>query len=146
MRISQRFLRDVGRERQDPERYRAWLIGLLLFNGIGAVIGGVGLLADLFGMPLDPLENTPFADYTIPAWILLVAVGGSSLGAAFALWRRTRYAAWAAMLAGVILLGWIVVEFVMIPGGWPAQLLFFLVAIAITWLGSIASHSATRRS
>src|SRR5690625_2151074 len=117
---------------------RKSLIGLLLFNGIGALIGGVGLLADLFGMPLDPLEGTPFTDYTIPGWILLVAVGGSSLGAALALGMRLRYADLATLLAGVVLLGWIVTEFVMIPEGWAPQLLFFIIALAIIRLGWIA--------
>lgn len=127
------------------ERARRWLIGLLLFNGVGAVFGGIGLLVDTFNMPVDLLDGTPFADYTIPGWILLLTVGGSSLSAAFMLWLRKRYAALAGIVAGVVLLGWIVVEFVMIPEGWVPQLLFLAISFAIIRLGWIASHQAMRR-
>ena len=133
-------------ETQDMERARRWLIGLLLFNGVGAVFGGVGLLTGWLGAPLSMLDGTPFSDYTIPAWLLLVPVGCSSLGAAYFLFQRSRYAGVAAMFAGAVLLGWIVIEFVMIPEGWAPQLAYFLIGLAIVWLGrNIHQHPQPQR-
>lgn len=111
------------------------LRGLLLFTGVGAVGGGVAMLIGDIGLPLELLDGTPFADYTIPAWILAVVVGGPSLGAAFSLWKKLPHAGDASILAGLALLGWIVTEFVMIPEAWIPQLPYFLIALAILGLG-----------
>jgi hypothetical protein len=111
------------------------LRGLLLFNGVGAVGGGVAMLVTDIGLPLELLDGTPFTDYTIPAWILTVVVGGTSLAAAIAVWKRWRLAGEASILAGAVLLGWIVTEFLMIPQAWIPQLLYFLISLAILWLG-----------
>lgn len=111
------------------------LQGLLLFNGVGAVGGGEAMLIGDIGFPLDLLEGTPFADYTIPAWILTVVVGGTSLGAAYLLWKTRVFAGEASILAGGALLGWIVTELVMIPEAWIPQLPYFVISLAIMWLG-----------
>jgi hypothetical protein len=111
------------------------LIGLLLFNGVGAVGGGIALMRGNIGLPLRLIDGTPFDDYTIPAWILTVVVGGTSLGAAWLVWRRSQWASVASIVAGGALLGWIVTEFVMIPEAWAPQLLYFLIALAILCLG-----------
>lgn len=112
-----------------------WLAGLLLFNGVGAVGGGIALLTDNIGLPLSLLDGTPFSTYVIPGWILLVVVGGSSIAASFLVWRMSRFSVEASVAAGLILLGWITTEFVMIPGAWMPQLLYFLLAFVIIRLG-----------
>lgn len=53
------------------------LIGLIVFQALGAIGGGVGLIQDPvenIGMPVSLLEGTPFDDYLIPGLILLVVV------------------------------------------------------------------------
>lgn len=92
------------------------------------------LIGDI-GLPPEYLDGTPFGDYTIPAVILGVAVGGTSLAAAWSLWKRKPVAGEASIVAGAVLLGWIVTEFVMIPQGWLPQLLYFVIALAILRLG-----------
>lgn len=114
---------------------RRILTGLLAFNGIGAIAGGFGILTGGAGLPMEMLDGTPFASYTIPGWILLVVVGGSSTLAAAMLWKRWRWANEAAVVAGGLLMGWIVTEFVMIPEGWLPQLLYFAIALSILALG-----------
>lgn len=111
------------------------LAGLLLFNGIGAVGGGIALMTGNIGLPLRLLDGTPFSDYAIPAWILTLVVGGTSLGAAWLLTRRSAWAGAASMVAGSALLGWIVTEFVLIPEGWMLQLPYFLIGLAVLWFG-----------
>ena len=118
-----------------PGRSNEWkvLIGLLLFNGIGAVFGGIGLLTDSIGMPLSLLDGTPFDSYVVPGLILLVVVAGSSLAAAGMLLRDHRHSGIASLLAGAVLLGWIVVEFILIPAGWMFQVVYLVVALLILW-------------
>ncbi len=109
-------------------RYSQWALG---FNALGAAVGAWYLLGRPDPMPLTYLEGSPFSDYTGPGLILLVAVGGSSLLAAVAHWRRWWYAYLLTLAAGCILLGWLFFESVWIPEGWPAQLLFAAVAAVI---------------
>ena len=64
------------------------------FNALSAIGGGIALLAGTYKdgvlieaggqarFPLEWLQGTPFSDYTIPALILTIGVGGSSLIAA----------------------------------------------------------------
>jgi hypothetical protein len=64
------------------------------FIALSAIGGGIVLLAGTYQdgvlieaggrgqFPLEWLQNTPFSDYTIPALILAIGVGGSSLIAA----------------------------------------------------------------
>jgi hypothetical protein len=107
------------------------LVGLLAFNGIGAIGGGIALINGTIDMPLRLLQGSPFSDYTIPGLILALIVGISSLAAAIVVWKRAEGAALASIAAGAILLGWIVTEFVMIPSAWAPQLLFLLIALVI---------------
>lgn len=58
------------------------VIGVLTgFIALTAIGGGIALLtgAEANRIPIEWLEGTPFKDYTIPALLLAIAVGGSSL-------------------------------------------------------------------
>lgn len=58
---------------------RKTLFVLLIFGGLTAVAGGIGLL--MGGIPASPdwLQGSPFHDYTVPALSLMILVGGSML-------------------------------------------------------------------
>jgi hypothetical protein len=58
---------------------RTLLLDLNLFLGTTAVAGGVGLLTGLIKIPLSSLTGSLFSDYTVPAVLLVVAVGGTAL-------------------------------------------------------------------
>ncbi len=101
---------------------RVTLISLELFMGVMAVACGVILATGQAGTVLQMkpsiLDGTPFGSFLIPGVILAGVVGGSQLLAAFGLWR---YQPWGMMLsavAGAILMGWIVVEVILL--GWIA--------------------------
>lgn len=121
-------MRLTGAHTMDPARWSYWL---LWFNAFWAAAGSWYLLGDAEPMPLDYLETSPFSDYTIPGLTLLFAVGGSSLLAAVARWRGWQHKYRLTIAAGAILLGWIFFEFLWIPEGWAAQLLFAAVAAVI---------------
>ena len=67
--------------------------------------------------PLEWLQNTPFSDYIIPALILAIGVGGSSLIAAVTVFTGREVGMLASVAAGLIMAGYIVVEVVMLKQG-----------------------------
>ena len=86
-----------------------------VFVALTAVGGGITLAAGVDKFPADWLIGTPFSSYLIPGLILAVVVGGSAVVAAVATLRRSDAGALASMLAGSILLGWLVGERLILP-------------------------------
>jgi len=99
------------------------------FNALSAIGGGIALLAGTYKdgvlieaggraqFPLEWLQNTPFSDYTIPALILTIGVGGSSLIAAVLVFTGREEGVLASVVAGLIMVGFIVGEVVMLKQG-----------------------------
>jgi hypothetical protein len=95
---------------------------LASFVALTAISGGVilfkgtyqnGMLIEWGGQgqfPVAWLHDTPFTDYTIPALILIIVVGGGSLFSAFAIFRRNTLSFFASGIAGLLLMGWIIGE------------------------------------
>ena len=69
---------------------------LQAFIGVGAVAGGLGLALDpsgeSLGIPLELLEETPFATFLIPGIVLFAVNGLCCLTGAIASFTRHRYA------------------------------------------------------
>lgn len=107
------------------------LLAVLLGVGLLAVPCGILLIVNGLGMPLTVLAATPFDSFLVPGLLLSIVVGGSLLGAAWLVWTRHPRAWLASLVAGVILLGWIVVETVMIAGGRGLQALILIAALLI---------------
>lgn len=115
--------------RSDILRYV--LGSLLAFVGVSAVGGGIFGIAGAQGVPSEWLRGTPFNSYFLPSLILLLGVGGSSLVAASALFRRHRSRRQAAFGAGTILLLWMAVQLSMIGYASWLQPLFLAAAVLI---------------
>ena len=119
---------------------RITLIIIELFVGLWAVIGGVGLVTrtiPFLRMPVEYLQGTPFRDYTIPGLLLLLVVGGSFLFAAATLLRRREVGLLASALAGIILVGFEVVEVpiidryaIALPYAVPQQIMMAVLGLA----------------
>lgn len=69
---------------------RPTIVVLAGFVTATAIGGGLAMLAGVDCFPPAWLAGTPFADYTIPALLLAVVVGGSALVAAIAGMRSHR--------------------------------------------------------
>jgi hypothetical protein len=136
------------------------LIALLFVIGVGALISGPMLFlardGHLFTWSVDMLTGTPFPDFLIPGIILFLFVGVFPVFAAYGLlklpgWRWPEaintsgqyHWAWAASWAeGVILLLWIIVEWVMVG------YISFLQPLVVIWgvaLIVLTLLSSTRR-
>ena len=86
------------------------LLGLLVFVGVGAVYGGVGLMRDGMGMPLEWLHRLPVDTWLWPGVALLVTVAVPQVVAAWMVWRRDPRAGAVGVVVGAALVVWIVVQ------------------------------------
>ena len=107
-----------------------------MFGAINAFAGGYSGVSGAPGVPLAWLAGSPFADYFIPSLILFVVVGGALALAALAVIARFRSARRSAVIAGAVVLGWIVVQVAIIGYvSWmqPATFLGGVAVLALAW-------------
>ena len=123
------------------------LVVLLVFQGLSGLAGGVALSLDPTGtgIGLDPawLDGSPFPDYGVPGVFLLVVLGLGPLGAALLVIRDSPWAWSAALLTGLVLVAWILVEIgiVGLQMRPPLQLVYGLLGVGIT---ALALHPTVR--
>ena len=107
---------------------------LALFIGVPAAIWGVALVVDpsgdSVGLPTAALEHASFSTFLIPGLVLALVVGGSQLSAAAAHLRRRTVAPLLSGVAGVLVLGWLVVQIAMLREFGVMQALIGLPALA----------------
>jgi hypothetical protein len=123
------------------------LLALEVFLSLGALVGGGLLVAGpdghLLGLPSALLERTPFRSFLIPGLVLATLLG---LAPAWAAWLTVRGHRWApgfAVGVGLALIGWIVVEMVLLPGAQTlAWSLYLVLGCAIVALGFRAVERA----
>ncbi len=116
-------------------------IGIIAgFIALTAIGGGIAILTGIDPFPPEWLVGTPFPDYTIPALLLSVVVGGSALIAAIAIFMRGNKGLMAAMLAGAIMMGYIIVEVLILkqmpPGPTPIEIFYFVLGLLLFGLGA----------
>ena len=92
------------------------LLGLLLFNGLSAAVGGLALMTDWIPEQASWVRDTDFPSNYFPGVILMAVVGGSSLIAAAALVKRSDGWQLASIVAGTIMVFWIIGEVASIRG------------------------------
>lgn len=116
------------------------LVLLLLFQGASGLAGGLALTLDptgsTLGLPAAWLAGSPFPDYRMPGLFLLVVLGVVPLWIAVRVRRREAWAWPGALMVGLLLLAWLVVEIRVV--GYhatpPLQLIYGLVGIGIVAL------------
>ncbi len=113
------------------------LDGLAALTALG---GGIALATGLEGerFPVELLIGTPFSSYVLPGLILAVAVGGSATVAGVATWRSPIVGGYASLLAGGVMMGWIVGEVLILRApearSW-AEAAYFAVGALMAGLG-----------
>jgi hypothetical protein len=105
-------------------RIRIALVVLEVFVALGAIAGGIGLLTGAIPASLEGLQGSPFADYTIPALSLMVIVGGGMLLAAATILSGREIGVLASALAGLMMMGFEIVEAAVIDRIGGSELLF----------------------
>ena len=137
---------DPRRRPVRPAALRAALVIVDAFVALAAIGGGLALALGMEGgrFPLAWLEGTPFADYVAPGLILAVAVGGSAAVATVAVVRDARGGGRASVVAGAVLVAWIVGEMLVLTGDGeimsPTELVFLVTGAVTMALGAAVAR------
>jgi hypothetical protein len=128
---------------------RYTLLALNGFIAVSAMPGGVLIVSGVDGFPPEWLAGSPFSDYLVPGLILFL-VGLCAAAAFFADWLRSPRAGAASFAAGVILVGWIAGELLLLHRNGAAtdprssvEALYGTIGVIVAGLGA-ARMSATR--
>lgn len=125
---------------------RTALLALDLLVGLTAVTGGIAILLSAVQMPGEWLRHTPFSSYLVPGMVLAVIVGGSALVAVIAMMVRSVWDALASLVAGVILVGWIVSEVAMLGLQSGLQPFYFVIGLLMIGLATRLFMNEWRRA
>ena len=131
-------------------RARNIRIALLIidaFVAVTAVVGGLALVTGLEGdrFPLTLLESTPFSSYVLPGLILMVVVGGSASIAVAALLRGLDRGAPASIVAGAILIGWIIGEALLLHQRSWFEAFYVALGVTMAALGLAGNWTQRKR-
>lgn len=108
-----------------------------VFVALTAVFGGITLSLGVDKFPAQWLVGTLFHSYLIPGLILAVIVGGSATAAAVIALRNSHHGAFLSIIAGAILLGWLLGERLILPNAafnpqfWWLEALYVAAALGM---------------
>jgi hypothetical protein len=124
------------------------LLALLLFNGVSAAVGGVALMTEWIPEQASWVRDTDFSSNYFPGVILMAVVGGSSLVAAVAMRKRSDGWQLASIVAGTVMVFWIVGEVASIRAFHVLQLIYLVtgsLVVALTPASPRGSDSSSIR-
>lgn len=112
---------------------------LLVFNGVGALYGGLHLISDPSGKSLELSVNwlrySPFKDYLIPGIILFISNGLFSLIVLWQQWFNKKRSSLYVIAQGLILLGWIFIQILLIRTVYFLHIIMGAAGLALALLG-----------
>jgi hypothetical protein len=132
---------------------RIALVVVDLFAALSAFSGAIGLIVGYMNIPLKVLHGTAFADFTVPALLLGIVVGGSALAAAaialfgsrkLALFGPWRLDALASAVAGCIMVGWMAIEVALIGLDIWVQPVYFAVGLLTIGLAALLQQAGSQ--
>ena len=125
---------------------RSFTALLLLFNSCGALYGGWQLITDptgnKLGMPLSVLQYSPFDSFLMPGIILFLANGVFGFIVLYLMFFRYKNYTLAIIAQGIILLGWIIVQMLMLRTVNTLQLVMGLTGVLLLCLGYLMYRKA----
>ncbi|NMO89452.1 hypothetical protein [Actinomycetospora sp. TBRC 11914] len=121
----------VAPVRTAPVLLRAVTIGIELVLGLSAVYGGIGLLTGTIGVPDTWLEETPFGSWLVPGVALLLVVAVPMLTAAVSEVRGWAVATAISATAGLLQVGWIAAQLLLMHRYDPLQPLVLALATVL---------------
>ena len=112
---------------------------LLLFNGIGALLGGYKLMTAPDGHTMqinnDLLQHSPFHNYFIPGLVLFIANGLFSITVLVMILIRYKKYPWFITAQGCVLFGWIVIQVLLLQTLSWLHLIWGAIGLLLTRLG-----------
>ncbi|WP_406022062.1 hypothetical protein OH802_21985 [Nocardioides sp. NBC_00850] len=122
------------------------LLGLLLFNGLSATAGGLALMTDWIPEQASWVRDTDFPSNYFPGVILMAVVGGSSLIAAAGMVKRSHGWQLASIVAGTIMVFWIIGEIASIRGFHFLQVIYLVTgALVVAWTPARRTEEASSK-
>lgn len=109
------------------------LLGLLLFNALTAVGGGLALMTGWIPEQASWVRHTDFSSNYFPGVILMAVVGGSSLVAATALVKRSVGWQLTSIVAGTVMVFWIAGEIASIRAFHALQVIYLVTGVMVVW-------------
>lgn len=120
---------------------RPLLLVLHLILGISALGAGQALIFDTdgsnVGLDADYLAGSPFGSYLVPGLFLFFVNGGLNLASAAAWWRRTWWAPMLSLVAGVVLMVWLAIQWSIIGSQHWTQWLWLVIFSTVTVAAAI---------
>ncbi len=124
---------------------RIFLIILLFLTSINALIAGLLFIIEpsgkLMGMTIEYIKNSPFQSFLIPGIVLFTFNGILNLLAGIAVILKKWYAAYFAIIQGVILVSWIVIQMIMVQDFNMLHLIMFIIGTLLIVGGIIIRKS-----
>ena len=108
-------------------------MGLLLFNAISSVGGGIALITDVIPEQVEWVQHNDFPSLYFPGVILMAIVGGSAALAAVAMVKRSLGWELASLLSGMIMVFWIIGEVASIRGFHLLQAVYLVTGVLVIW-------------
>jgi hypothetical protein len=121
------------------------LLGLLLFNGFSAAGGGLALMTEWIPEQASWVRDTDFPSNYFPGVILMAVVGGSSLIAAIAMVKRSDGWQLTSIVAGTVMVFWIIGEVASIRGFHFLQAIYLVTGALVLWWTPAATDQARSR-
>lgn len=96
------------------DRWLPYTLGALqALIGLSAIAGGLRLVMNPGGtgdIPIEWLNQSPFASYLIPGVVLIIAIGFGNVLASIVTFMRKNYSGYVAAAFSVVLIGFMTVE------------------------------------
>jgi hypothetical protein len=134
-------------------RIRFALFVVDLSAAVSAVLGGIAVALQLDSFPREWLASSPFSDYVMPGAILAIVVGGSAALAAATTAAVPRFGPPLSVVAGLLLMGWIVGELLLLEQNSAAasprsvvEPIYLVVGLAMATLGVVMWRAGRRRA
>ena len=112
---------------------------LLLFNRTGALFGGWSFIQDPTGsdlqIPTTYLEQSPFNAFLIPGIVLFTVNGVLSLVTLVWTLMQWKQYVWLIMIQGAMLVGWIIIQMIMLREINLYHFIFGSIGIILLWIG-----------
>lgn len=120
---------------------KAASVVLILFNSVGALAGGGGLILDPSGkglqLSLDWLRYSPFNDFFIPGIILFLVNGLFGLVVLAMIFMKYEKYPVFVLIQAILLGGWIIIQMILLHTINFLHILYIFIAVALVVLGLV---------
>lgn len=147
MAVTSSVVRDVSAPTHGTgRRVTRWsLIALEVLIAANAIYGGLGLIGSGLGMPQEWLADTPFDSWVLPGVALLIVIAVPMTIAAGAEITRATWAYRMSVTAGVLQIGWIVAQVLVLRRYFFLQPVLFVLGSLVILLAWLAHRGASAR-